>query len=305
MFAILAFSTTGSFNTTTSFTISCYVDLESSTQYQKLTQYEVEYPFDLSDTPLVYLSKCKDNTVSKTYLDMDFSSSARFFVATGVLCFLFTIAALVVYITSAGLYANNPMFPVVDLVVTGVMSLFWLAGASAWAANVSDLKYYTGPRYLISHLPHCNQTVPTKSHYKYDCFPESPGKWSTLYISLVIKKAFTLDSTQKSFKKKLPKINQNHNKLYSTPTYFPKQQIFGFANLFLWASSMWFVYKETTFHRKNMAQFGPPAPGSSYPGIATTGGPNAMPTATNVGTMDQYGQMAPPVQQQYVQQQNY
>lgn len=187
MFALLAFTTTVSFNTQTSFTISCYqTEAESTNQYQRQTLYDVDYPFDLRNVQLLYMQYCKNNGLQSRTLDMDFSSSAQFFVATGVLCFLYTIVCLAVYICVAQLYETNPMYPVGDLLITGIFSIFWLAGASAWAANVSDLKYYTGPRYLISHLSHCNQTVAIKSvNYKYDCFPDSPGKWSTLYISLV------------------------------------------------------------------------------------------------------------------------
>lgn len=44
-------------------------------------------------------------------------------------------------------------------------------------------------------------------------------------------------------------------------------KIFGFANMFLWGASMWFVYKETMFHRKTLQP--QPQAGDSYPGIAT------------------------------------
>ncbi|OTF73482.1 synaptophysin-like protein, partial [Euroglyphus maynei] len=185
VFAILAFSITTSFDTETSFTISCYQSKDASNQvrYQKKSTYQVEYPFDMSSTKLTYLQSCNENgdeMKDKTF-NIDFSSSAQFFVATGVLSFAYTICCLYGYIKLWNLYETNPFFPVVDLVITAIFTVFWLAGASAWAANVSDLKHYTGPRYLIEQLSHCNQTI---QDIEYDCFSESPGKWSSLYISL-------------------------------------------------------------------------------------------------------------------------
>lgn len=186
VFAILAFSITTSFDTETSFTISCYQSKAATNQvrYQRKSTYQVEYPFDMSQTKLTYLESCNENgdEMKDKMFDIDFSSSAQFFVATGILSFAYTICCLYGYIKLWHLYENNPFFPVVDLVITAIFTIFWLAGASAWAANVSDLKHYTGPRYLIEQLPHCNQTI---QDIEYDCFSESPGKWSSLYISLV------------------------------------------------------------------------------------------------------------------------
>lgn len=146
--------------------------------------YSVEYPFDMSETKLRYLESCNGNEeeMKDRFFDINFSSSAQFFVFTGIISFIYTLCCLYAYIKLWILYESNIFFPVVDLLVTSVLTIFWLAGASAWASNVSDLKYYTGPRYLIQQLNHCNQTL---SEIEYDCFPESPGKWSSLYISLV------------------------------------------------------------------------------------------------------------------------
>lgn len=38
-------------------------------------------------------------------------------------------------------------------------------------------------------------------------------------------------------------------------------QIFGFANAFIWGMTCWFVFKETSFHQKNIPQMGGPADG--------------------------------------------
>lgn len=148
----------------------------------------------MTDVPLKYLNGCDEDEVATKKLPIDFSSSAQFFVATGVLCFLYTIGSEFVYVAQAQYYETNPFFPVVDLLVTGIFAIFWLAGASAWATNVSDIKHYTGPRHLIDQLANCNKTV---ADFTYNCFPESPGKWSTLYISLV--RVFGLQQLKKYF----------------------------------------------------------------------------------------------------------
>ncbi|UXI22445.1 branched chain alpha-keto acid dehydrogenase [Sarcoptes scabiei] len=232
VFAVLAFSITSSFDTETSFTISCYKNTKDASNrvlYQKKSTYQVEYPFDMSATKLTYLESCVGNSeeMKDKFLNIDFSSSAKFFVTTGVFSFIYTICCLYVYIKLWHLYETNPFFPVVDLAITTVFSIFWLAGASAWAINVSDLKHYTGPRYLIQQLDHCNKTL---SEIEYDCFSESPGKWSPLYISL----------------------------------------IFGFANLFIWSASIWFVYKETHFHRPSTNSM------MMAPGTGVTSAPQTM-----------------------------
>ena len=207
---------------------------------------------------------------------MDFSSTAQFFVATGVLCLLYTIAAEVWYIVFSTQYETNQFFPMLDLAVTGVFIIFWLAGASAWATNVSDIKHYAGPDYLIGQIDNCNKTV---QNFTYICIPEKPGKWSSLYISLVssslclILIIFIIDHVVVVF--------------FVTLLH----QIFGFANLFLWASSMWFVYKETAFHRATLQ----PQPSSTYPGISSQS--NTTTTTTTIGGVG----MMPQQQQQLSQ----
>lgn len=221
VFAILAFATTSGFDTTTSFTQSCRPAIIGNRPEQIKISYSVEYPFKFKDQYINVWQDCKSNkTVPKDY-DMEFSSSAQFYVATGVLSFLYTIACLVLYIFGTRHYETNPLIPVIDLVASGVLAIFWLSGACAWAAGVSDVKYYTDPKHLWSKLDFCkqNQTSPE------NCIEDSPGKWASLNISL----------------------------------------IFGFANVFLWGASMWFVFKETSFHRK-------PTPDQMTTPGQTTGG---------------------------------
>lgn len=45
------------------------------------------------------------------YIEGDFSSDARFFVAVGVLAFLYTLVAIVLYCFFTALYENNDLVP--------------------------------------------------------------------------------------------------------------------------------------------------------------------------------------------------
>lgn len=54
-----------------------------------------------------------DPLCGSTLQPLDFSSSAEFFVATGVLSFLYTILIVVLYIFAARLYEENQLVPVV------------------------------------------------------------------------------------------------------------------------------------------------------------------------------------------------
>lgn len=46
------------------------------------------------------------------YIEGDFSSDARFFVAVGVLAFLYTLVAVVLYCFFTALYENNDLVPI-------------------------------------------------------------------------------------------------------------------------------------------------------------------------------------------------
>lgn len=69
-----------------------------------------------------------------------------------------------------------------DLVVTAIFTIFWLAGSSAWAQGVSDLKYYLHPETLFKLLPICIDDDDDNGH---DCQTVEDGSYGTLNASLV------------------------------------------------------------------------------------------------------------------------
>ncbi|XP_054723997.1 synaptophysin-like isoform X2 [Uloborus diversus] len=147
--AIIAFATTVDFDTICKFSITCPPPGE-----KEEFEYELGYPF--SNSVLKIPNSCGSNEKDvELTLPFDYTSSAAFYVATGVLAFLYTIFTLVVYIFFHQMYANNPKLPVIDMGITAVLSVFWLAGSSAWAQGVADLKFYLHPDTVFNFLGIC------------------------------------------------------------------------------------------------------------------------------------------------------
>ncbi|KFM77524.1 Synaptophysin-like protein 2, partial [Stegodyphus mimosarum] len=151
LMAILAFSTTAGFSTECEFSM-CEKLTNDVTDAS--VKYEFGYPF--SKTVLEVPVDCS-NLKEKVQLSLpfDFSNAAEFYVATGVLSFLYALTILVVYICFHQSYANNTKLPLMDLVITVILSVFWLAGSSAWAQGVIDLKFYLRPATMFTFLLLC------------------------------------------------------------------------------------------------------------------------------------------------------
>ena len=89
---------------------------------------------------------------------------------------LYSIGSLTFYLVSYHHYENNPLIPVIDLIITGIFTLFWFAGSCAWAINVSDIKYYSHPSTWMKHVVICKSAF---------CETSKQANWSTLNVSLV------------------------------------------------------------------------------------------------------------------------
>lgn len=241
IFAILAFATTSGFDTEIKFNLTCREDTKGVPVYK--ASLPVEYPFNFEGQKMTVPKKCNSTEKEKETVDysrMDFASSAQFFVATGVLSFLYSTGAIVLYIFGSRHYETNPLLPVIDLAITGVLTVFWLSGASAWAAGVSDVKYYTKASYLWSKMDFCDEKLIEDGDIQY-CVEINPGKFTSLNISLVSCCPFL----------HFPSLRFPFSSLTS---FLHCRQIFGFANIFLWVASCWFVFKETSFHKKPMPE---------------------------------------------------
>ncbi|KAK4872139.1 hypothetical protein RN001_016263 [Aquatica leii] len=131
----------------------------------------------------------------------DFSSDAKFFVATGVLSMLYALGIIFVYVKLDQLYKSNNHLPLVDFILTVIFAVLWLSSSAAWANGLSGLKHATSPEAIqwSGIVESCKQCLTYTSSF------------STLNISVVL----------------------------------------GFLNFFLWASDLWFVYKETAWFQGN------------------------------------------------------
>ncbi|TSX44499.1 Synaptophysin-like protein 1 [Bagarius yarrelli] len=111
------------------------------------------YPFRLNQVLLV-----KDNvtlcnrTMSATHLIGDSSSSVEFFVAVGVLAFLYCMFALLVYVGYMHVYRDSDFGPVFDFLVTAAFAFLWLVSSSAWAQGLQKVKYATSKEGISASL---------------------------------------------------------------------------------------------------------------------------------------------------------
>ncbi|XP_073674686.1 synaptophysin-like protein 2b isoform X2 [Garra rufa] len=159
IFAIFAFATTGGYSGSSSFIVKC----EHSVN--KEINVSFSYPFRLN-TQSYSVPDCADNgTTFKTkHLIGDFSSSAEFFVAIGVLAFLYSTASLVLYLGYQHIYRQSPRGPNIDLLLTGIFTFLWLVCSSAWGKGLTDVKYSTGPTTLVFLTEECKENRCTPGH---------------------------------------------------------------------------------------------------------------------------------------------
>jgi hypothetical protein len=111
------------------------------------------YPFDLTTTPIVTnLNQTQD------YLSLsnDVKPSAQFFVFTGVTSMLLSLAFLILYVFMDRQYRNDERLPVGDLIVTLIWTIFWIAGSSAWAQGVTNIRSQTSIDYVTGLVPDCS-----------------------------------------------------------------------------------------------------------------------------------------------------
>ncbi|NXJ86600.1 SYPL2 protein, partial [Trogon melanurus] len=102
------------------------------------------------------MPECKGESTTQTlHLIGDFSAPAEFFVTLGVFSFLYTMAALVLYLRFHALYGENKKIPFVDFCITVCFAFFWLVAAAAWGKGLTDVKAATRPASLIAAMMVC------------------------------------------------------------------------------------------------------------------------------------------------------
>ncbi|XP_028303326.1 synaptophysin-like protein 2a [Gouania willdenowi] len=141
IFTIFAFATAGGYSGTTQFRVKC----NDSTELQNVST-KFYYPFRLPTVPF-QVPEC-NGSVSETYLQGDFSSSAEFYVCVGVFGFLFCTATLILYLGYQTVYRQTSRGPLIDLALTAVFAFLWLVSSSAWGKAVTDITWETSPTHL-------------------------------------------------------------------------------------------------------------------------------------------------------------
>uniref|UniRef100_A0A147BF24 MARVEL domain-containing protein n=1 Tax=Ixodes ricinus TaxID=34613 RepID=A0A147BF24_IXORI len=172
VFAIFAFATTSGFGSATTFKVLC-PEAESPVT----VNFQFGYPFRMSYFPFKAPAKCpagdpKDWPAVR--LPFNFASNAEFFVATGVLSFLYCVGILGIYLFSNKMYIENQTVPIIDLGLSALLALFWFAGSCAWAQGKSDVKYYTSLPNFKNFVDVCKydeKNVRTRNNRKF-CHPQ-------------------------------------------------------------------------------------------------------------------------------------
>ncbi|XP_055024620.2 synaptophysin a [Misgurnus anguillicaudatus] len=151
IFAIFAFSTCGSYSGSFRMSVEC----KNRTESDLKIGVDFEYPFRLHQ---VYFDAptCKGGA-DRLFLVGDYSSSAEFFVTIGVFAFLYSMAALSVYVFAFEKYRENNKGPLIDFGVTCVFTFMWLVSSAAWAKGLSDVKTATDPEKVLELIPACEQ----------------------------------------------------------------------------------------------------------------------------------------------------
>lgn len=103
MFSICAFATTSGF--------SGYVEFLC----KQTSKYEYYYPFTLNCIDKKLVNTVNENNTCNPLVTIngDFSSDAKFFVATGVLAMLYCIFIIILYTLFDELYKNNNQVPLI------------------------------------------------------------------------------------------------------------------------------------------------------------------------------------------------
>ncbi|KAM6319721.1 synaptophysin-like protein 1 [Podargus strigoides] len=156
-FSIFAFATCGGFSGAVSFRLAC------ANQSDATVTAPFAYPFRLNEaifTPSL-AQLCPQHWTADVHLVGDFSSSAQFFVVVAVFSFLYSMAALGVYLAFLHLYRGaGGKLPLVDFLTTVVFSFLWLVASSAWAKALTDLKISTGTPLPDCHTPNVTCSPP-------------------------------------------------------------------------------------------------------------------------------------------------
>ncbi|XP_020499703.1 synaptophysin-like protein 1 [Labrus bergylta] len=171
--AVFAFGSCGGFSGKNILTVLC------GDGRNETLNANFHYPFRLSQVPLIEGNTTVCNhSVTLTHMVGDSTSSAEFFVAIAIICFLHSMVALLVYLGYMHVYKNSEFGPILDFVVTAILVFLWLVSSSAWAKGLQNVKYATDTEGLSATLDLCKESSITCEVTEY-------ANMRTLNISVV------------------------------------------------------------------------------------------------------------------------
>ncbi|XP_004086218.1 synaptoporin [Oryzias latipes] len=173
IFAICAFATCGGY----SGHLQVKVDCAGRKQSNLSITVDFAYPFRLHQVHFKAPS-CEDSSGEVVFLNGDFSTAAQFFLTVGVLAFLYSLLATVVYIFYQNKYLKNNRGPLVDFFVTVVFSFMWMVSSCYWAKTLADLKTATNPTQVLLLISACKAP-------KNTCSATQEPLWSRLNTAAV------------------------------------------------------------------------------------------------------------------------
>lgn len=144
--AILCFAIACNGSSSTAISIPC-----NSTNSFSTVEYDYSYPYDLTNTKFKITVNCNPGPNQLPLLSTittdstNIVSSSQFFVFTGVVTFLYSLAFLIIYVFFKHKYDNIIYIPLIDFASTCLLALFWFCGSIAWAKAISDIQSYTNP----------------------------------------------------------------------------------------------------------------------------------------------------------------
>ena len=99
------------------------------------------YPYNLKTAPIKIVAN--DSSLNTISIANDVKPAAEFFVFTGVTSMLLSLGFVILYVLMDRNYRSDERFPLIDFIVTAIWSIFWIAGSSAWAKGVSNIRSQT------------------------------------------------------------------------------------------------------------------------------------------------------------------
>ncbi|XP_059924913.1 synaptoporin b [Gadus macrocephalus] len=173
IFAICAFATCGGYTGH----LEVRVDCADRKQSNLSINVDFGYPFRLQQVHF-QAPLCEKNRQETLFLSGDSSPSAQFYLTVGVLAFLYSLLATIVYIFYQNKYRENNRGPLVDFIITVVFSLAWLVSTCSWAKVLSDIKTATDPTQVLLLINACRAQTNI-------CAVTHEPVWSRLNTSVV------------------------------------------------------------------------------------------------------------------------